>query len=356
MIANHTGTGRDKTNMSWLQALAAAFLFGAATPLSKQLLQNVHPFLLAALFYLGAALILLPTAVYYQVRAPLRHVTRPDLLHLVGSLFFGGMVGPVLLLYGLKYTTATTAALLLNLETPATAVLAYWFFKENISPTAATANVGIVLAGAILSFQGTGIPGVGGLLIAIACVAWGLDNNYTASIVGIDAVRTTFLKGVTFGTVNLLIAAAIVDTWPTTPHVLTALAVGAFSYGISIVLYIASARKLGAARSQMAFAAAPFFGVAVSQIYLAEPFHLYQMISTAILFAMLALLFTETHLHFHEHPPVDHAHPHRHDDGHHQHHAFSHSAGSGKHSHAHTHARLYHRHAHMPDPHHRHKH
>ena len=340
--------------MNWLQALMAALLFGAATPLSKQLLQEVHPFLLASLFYLGAAMILLPTAVYYQVKAPLRQVSRQDLLHLAGSLFFGGMVGPVLLLYGLQHTAATTAALLLNLETPATAVLAFWLFRENISRRAVAANVGMVLAGALLSFQGARVPGIGGALIALACVAWGLDNNYTASILGIDAVRTTFLKGVTFGTVNLLIAAAIVDTWPSWQVVLSALVIGAFSYGISIVLYISSARKLGAARSQMAFAAAPFFGVAVSQIYLNESFYLYQLIGAVILVVMLSLLFTETHLHYHEHPAVHHTHLHRHDDGHHGH--PSHLPAEAAHSHPHTHERLYHRHTHMPDPHHRHRH
>ena len=341
--------------MSWLNALAAALLFGASTPLSKQLLQQIHPFLLASLFYLGAALILLPTAVYYQVKSPVRNISRPDAFHLLGSLFFGGMVGPVLLLYGLKYTAATTAALLLNLETPATAILAYWLFRENISRQAATANIGIVAAGAILSFQGGSLPGVGGVLIALACVAWGLDNNYTASILGIDAVRTTFLKGLIFGSINLLIAATIAPAWPTPKTVFIALAIGAFSYGISIVLYINSARKLGAARSQMAFAAAPFFGVAVSQVYLGEPFHLYQLVSTVILVAMLALLFTERHLHFHEHPPVHHEHPHRHDDDHHDHPAFR-AVDEREHSHGHTHQRLYHRHKHMPDPHHRHKH
>ena len=341
--------------MSWLQALAAALLFGASTPLSKQLLQQVHPFLLAALFYLGAALILLPSAVYNQAKAPLRQVSRSDMLHLIGSLFFGGMVGPVLLLYGLKYTAATSAALLLNLETPATAILAFWLFRENISRTAAIANVGIVAAGVILSFQGGPAPGIGGILIALACVAWGLDNNYTASIIGIDAVRTTFLKGLTFGSLNLLIAAALVKTWPSARTIVIALAVGAVSYGISIVLYIASARKLGAARSQMAFAAAPFFGVAVSQVYLGEPFHFYQLISTAILVVMLALLFAETHRHYHEHLPVYHSHPHRHDDGHHDHDSAD-VPPEVEHSHGHTHQRLYHRHAHMPDPHHRHDH
>ena len=342
--------------ISWFQALAAALLFGAATPLSKQLLQQVHPFMLASLFYLGAALILLPSSVYYQVKAPLRQINRQDFLHLTGSLFFGGMVGPVLLLYGLKYTAATTAALLLNLETPATAILAYWIFRENISRRSAAANAGIVVAAAIISFQGTLVPGVGGVLIALACVAWGLDNNYTASILGIDAVRTTFLKGLVFGSVNLLIAAALIDAWPPMPVVFTALGIGAFSYGISIVLYISAARKLGAARSQMAFAAAPFFGVIVSQIYLGESFFLYHLVGMLILVSMLVLIFTETHRHYHEHRPVTHNHSHRHDDNHHQHHESFQTRAGAEHSHGHTHERLYHRHTHMPDPHHRHEH
>ena len=60
--------------MSWIQALFAAMLFGISTPLSKQLLMAFHPFLLASLFYLGAALVLLPAGIYYQITSPLRHI------------------------------------------------------------------------------------------------------------------------------------------------------------------------------------------------------------------------------------------------------------------------------------------
>jgi len=44
-------------------ALASAFLFGAATPLSKALLDSLTPFQLAGLLYLGAALGLVPSVV-----------------------------------------------------------------------------------------------------------------------------------------------------------------------------------------------------------------------------------------------------------------------------------------------------
>jgi len=343
--------------MTWIQALFAAMLFGISTPLSKQLLLEFHPFLLASLFYLGAALVLLPAGIFYQIKSPLRQISKSDVLNLAGSLFFGGMVGPVLLLYGLKHTAATNASLLLNLETPATTILAVWIFKENISRNETLANIGIVLAGAILTFRGTTYPGMGGILIALACVAWGLDNNHTASIHSIDAVRCTFLKGVTVGSVNFLIATQFMKSWPSFGAIGSALLIGAFCYGFSIVLYINAARRLGASRSQVVFASAPFFGVAVSQIYLGEQFQFYQVLSTLLLMTMLLVLFTEKHAHAHEHSPIGHIHRHRHDDLHHNgHHAAESEIPQIPHTHYHTHERLFHRHLHLPDLHHRHDH
>jgi len=343
--------------MSWIQALFAAMLFGISTPLSKQLLMEFHPFLLASLFYLGAALVLLPPGIYYQFKSPMRQISKSDILNLAGSLFFGGMVGPVLLLYGLKLTAATNASLLLNLETPATTLLAVWIFKENIGRITTVANIGIVAAGAILTFQGTIYPGMGGILIALACIAWGLDNNHTASIHSIDAVRCTFLKGITFGSVNFLIATRFVKGWPSFDAIGWALLIGAFCYGLSIVLYINAARRLGASRSQMVFASAPFFGVAASQFYLGEQFQFYQLLSMLLLIAMLLVLFTEKHTHVHEHSPMGHTHRHRHDDLHHDgHHAAESAIPQKAHIHFHTHERLVHRHLHLPDLHHRHDH
>lgn len=340
----------------WLTAFVSAFLFGIATPLSKVLLAEAHPFLLAALFYLGAALILLPKSISLQRKSPIRRLSRSDAWNLMGSLFFGGMVGPVCLLFGLRYTAAITASLLLNLETPTTALIAYWFFKENIGRRVAVSNLGIVAAGIILTLEGSLVPGAGGVLIALACIAWGLDNNHTASIHDLDPIRCTFLKGITFGSVNLGIAALMTSTNPSTGTILFALGIGAVSYGVSIVLYIHSARGLGAARSQMVFASAPFFGVMISQIYLGERFHLFQAAGAATMAAMLILLFTEKHSHFHMHPFIEHIHRHHHEDGHHDHLHEGKGAENITHTHRHTHESGSHAHPHHPDIHHRHKH
>src|SRR4051795_2189744 len=85
-------------------ALGSAMLFGAATPLSKLLLASVGPQMLAGLLYFGAGLGL---AAVYTVRptlglsnpeAPLR---RHDLPWLIVIVIFGGILGPMLLMFGL---------------------------------------------------------------------------------------------------------------------------------------------------------------------------------------------------------------------------------------------------------------
>ena len=112
-------------------ALLAAGLFGASTPLAKILLGSLPPMLLAGLLYLGSGAGL---SIAYLLRnrtstdAPL---TRRDLPWLGGAVFFGGALGPALLMVGLRLTPASTASLLLNLEGVLTALLAWFIFREN---------------------------------------------------------------------------------------------------------------------------------------------------------------------------------------------------------------------------------
>ncbi|MFH0920879.1 MAG: DMT family transporter [Fibrobacterota bacterium] len=347
--------GNEDVPMYWLLAFLSAMLFGAATPFSKFLLSNLDPFMLAGLFYVGASLALFPSTVWLQKKKPLERPAKKDLFHLMGSLFWGGMVGPVLLLFGLRMTEASTASLLLTAETPATAIVAFFFFRENMGKRAVLANAGMILVGAMLAFEGTLTLSAGGILIVLACVAWSLDNNHTASIHGIDPIRCTFLKGATFGLVNIAIAVILGNTPGAPKSMLLALLVGAFAYGLSIVLYITSARRLGASRSQMVFATAPFIGVLISQTYLNEPLHSYQIGGAILIAASLILLFTEKHLHSHLHARMEHTHRHSHDDPHHDHHRDL-LGTQPTHDHVHTHAEATHVHRHLPDIHHRHAH
>lgn len=103
-------------------ALAAACLFGIGTPLSKLLLAEVSPWLLAALLYLGSGLGL--WLMRQSRRTPKVHIDRGDWRWLAAATVAGGMIGPVLLMLGLSAMPASGASLLLNAEGVLTALLA----------------------------------------------------------------------------------------------------------------------------------------------------------------------------------------------------------------------------------------
>jgi drug/metabolite transporter (DMT)-like permease len=192
-------------------------------------------------------------------------------------------------------------------------------------------------------------------LVALACLCWGLDNNLTALIDSVTPARTTFVKGLVAGAVNLAAGAVIEDMRPGWTLVGLALVTGALSYGVSIALYIFGAQRLGAARSQMLFSSSPFLGLALSWIALGEPVEGAQLAAGAIMAAGIALMLTARHVHAHRHGALVHSHAHRHDDAHHAH-VHPGLPPETWHSHPHEHEPIEHVHPHDPDLHHRHGH
>ena len=77
-------------------------------------------------------------------------------------------------------TSAAAGSLLLNLEGLATMAIAWAAFRENVDRRLMV-GAGAILAGAVvLSWTGQGLHlDAGGPLIALACLAWGIDNNLT---------------------------------------------------------------------------------------------------------------------------------------------------------------------------------
>ena len=192
-----------------LLALLSAVMFGASTPASKLLLESFGPFQLAGLLYLGAALAMAPWHVRERSGNPQAGLDRVTRRRLVGAVVVGGIVGPVLLLFGLQTALAGSVSLLLNLEMIATAVLGVLFFGEHLGRAGWIGAVGAVLAGTLVSWEG-GWPGVmAAALVTLACVCWGLDNHWTALIDGMSPARSTFWKGLVAGTTNLGIGLAI---------------------------------------------------------------------------------------------------------------------------------------------------
>jgi drug/metabolite transporter (DMT)-like permease len=336
-----------------LLALLSAALFGAATPASKLLLDELPPLRLAGLLYLGAALGAAPAALGRGRRALPRDPA--NRLRLAGAIVFGGVLAPVLLLLGLRLAHAASVAVWLNLELAATAALGALVFRDPLGRFGWAGVAGVLAAGALLCF-GEGPSGLrAGALVAAACVLWGLDNHWTALLDGVPAAASTLWKGAAAGATNLLLSFAV-DPAPTAaPALGLALAVGAVSYGASITLYVVAAQRLGATRAQVVFASAPFFGLALSAALLGEPLTPAQLGAAALMALSLALVLGDRHAHAHSHEAVSHTHWHRHDDGHHLH-AHAGALPASGHAHWHDHEPLHHAHPHWPDLHHRHGH
>ena len=153
------------------QALLAALLFGASTPVVKLLSVDVGANAAAALLYLGSGLGLLVLLVLKllrgQVIAPIPREARG---RFAMAILAGGVVAPVLLLMGLQRTLASTASLLLNLEGVLTAVIAWVVFRENVDRRVLLGMGCIVAGGAAISVNTGGAVAldVGAVFVALA--------------------------------------------------------------------------------------------------------------------------------------------------------------------------------------------
>jgi drug/metabolite transporter (DMT)-like permease len=338
-----------------LAALGAAALFGGGTPLAKLLLGNINPWMLAGLFYLGSG-----TGLWlyrWLAKSPPAAMAANEWPWLGGAILFGGVIGPVLLMYGLTNMPASGASLLLNAESVTTALIAWIVFKENVGRRIAIGMLAIVVGALILSWPESADFSITLPAMAVlgACLAWGIDNNLTRRVSLNDATWIASIKGLVAGSVNLVLAITIGAKLPSVQLVLGAAVVGFGAYGVSLALFIVGLRLLGTARTGAYFSVAPFFGAALAVPLLGEPLTMRIAVAGLVMGVGVWLHLTEKHGHVHEHEDLEHDHEHIHDE-HHQH---AHAAGmpsGAPHRHTHRHTPLTHSHAHFPDAHHRHEH
>ncbi|MGE3296771.1 MAG: EamA family transporter [Porticoccaceae bacterium] len=336
-------------------ALGAAVLFGASVPFAKLLLGALSPWLLAGLLYLGAGLGLALMRLV-RPRAAIR-LEPGEWRWLAGAIVAGGVVAPVLLMYGLSALPASGAALLLNVETVFTALLAWFVFRENFDRRIAL-GMAIIVAGAlVLSWPGEARFGALWPALAVlgAGLGWALDNNLTRKVALADATWIAACKGWAAGVVNLGIAALVVDRWPPAATLAAAVVLGWVCYGLSLVLFVVALRQLGTARTSAYFSVAPFVGALIALPLLGEPLTLRLLSAGALMALGVWLHLTESHGHPHTHEVLEHEHAHEH-DLHHQHRHEVPVAAKIRHTDRHRHAALTHQHKHFPDAHHRHDH
>ncbi|HKW37572.1 MAG TPA: EamA family transporter [Burkholderiales bacterium] len=339
-------------------ALLGAALFGTSTPIAKVLVGEIGPLMLAGLLYAGSGLGL---GSWLVLRRWFRHAQRPslsasDVRWLAAAVLSGGVVAPVLLMWGLSAAPASAVSLLLNFEGVFTALLAWFVFRENFDRRVMLGMLLIVCGGLLLSWPSGGIStSLASLAVAGACLCWAVDNNLTRKISAGDPVQIAGIKGLAAGVINLCASIAFGSALPQPPFALAAAAVGLLGYGVSLVFFVVALRMLGTARTGAYFATAPFIGAAVSFVLLGEAPEALFWIAAALMAGGVALHLSERHGHLHRHEALAHVHAHTHDEHHRHGHDFAWD-GTEPHSHEHDHVPMTHSHEHYPDIHHRHGH
>jgi drug/metabolite transporter (DMT)-like permease len=338
-------------------ALVSAVLFGASAPFAKLLLGYIDPQLLAGLLYLGAGgglAIIQGGRSGLGVEAQEAPLRRSDLPWLLAVVALGGVAGPLLLMLGLGKTSASSGSLLLNLEGLATMGIAWIVFRENVDRRLLFGAAAILVGAFILSWQGEGVQiDTGGLLIAAACVAWGIDNNLTRKLSSANPVAIALVKGLVAGSLNLSLALIRGAHLPPIGAISAGLVVGFFGVGVSLVLFVLALRHLGSARTGAYFSLAPFIGAMIAILLLGEPITGQLIVASSLMGIGLWLHLDERHYHEHLHEAIEHEHSHVHDE----HHKHTHIGPvTEPHVHWHRHEPMRHKHVHYPDLHHRHEH
>jgi drug/metabolite transporter (DMT)-like permease len=343
-----------------LLALLAAGLFGISTPLVKSFGVGLGPLFTASLLYAGAALAGALLRQPVQAEATLM---RTDLPRLLAMAFFGAVLGPVALAWGLQRTSGTSASLMLSLEAFFTALLAWRLYHETMDRRVWTAMALLLAGGMVLVFdQGQlGALEVAGLLaVLLATAAWGADNSLSRALADKDPGLVVLCKAALGATCTGVLAWLAAEPWPKATAALALLAIGATGYGLSLRFYLLAQRTFGAARTGSVFSFAPFMGAVVAIALGERSVGMLTLLGAVLMVAGVVLHLAESHGHAHQHDLLEHEHAHTHDDGHHSHdHSPTqhHPTGpTGSHSHWHRHEPLQHTHAHAPDAHHQHRH
>jgi drug/metabolite transporter (DMT)-like permease len=349
------------------KGLLAAVSFGLSAPLISTLTATGSPLALAGLLYGGSALALLTARSVRGQSTQESSVKRQDLGMLTLLTLIGGIAAPICLVSGLPLLSAGSASLLLNLEAIFTMGIAIAVGREHLSAKGVAAAA-LILAGALIIGGGTttGTTLHGAVLIALACLGWGVDNNISQRLSIRDPMQIALLKSVGASVPMLLVAGLTGAKFPTLSEAAVVLVIGAIGYGLSIWLDLLALRDLGAARESVIFATAPFVGAGFSVLALKEALNPNLIASGVLMVGGVALMLQEDHAHWHRHDEVWHEHKHLHTPGDQDpHHAHEHPNGETEgmqsndpfwHSHPHQHDPIAHAHPHVSDGHHRHRH
>ena len=322
-------------------AFLAAVFYAINVPISKVLLQHVGPTTMAALLYLGAGIGIGMMSLFNKKdREKAESLTKAELPYIVGMIVLD-IAAPIFLMLGISYGSSANASLLGNFEIVATTVIALILFKEAVTKRLWVAIGLITLSSILLSFEGTDSFhfSYGSLLVIMATVCWGLENNCTRELSSKSTYQIVMLKGLCSGLGAMVIALIKRESFPGIGYIAIALALGFVAYGLSIFMYVRAQNVLGAAKTSAYYAVNPLIGALLAFVFLSESLSWMYVIALIVMVFGSALVVVDTFIRQHDHE--------------HQH-TFTHSHGGSTHTHTVRHSHV-HKH-YLTEEKHRHRH
>ncbi len=308
------GTPMNKKIAAIFLAVLAAALYAVNIPFSKLLLQHIQPTMLASYLYLGAGIGI--GALFLITKKRSSHtgekITKKDLPYVLGMIVLD-MIAPILLMFGLMDSASSSASLLNNFEIVCTSLIALLIFKEAVSGKMWMAISLITLSSFFLSFEDLASFKLswGAILVLLATLCWGLENNCTRNLSGKNTYHVVFLKGIFSGLGSLIVALVLGEELARLRYFALALLLGFVAYGLSIFFYIKAQGMIGAAKTSAYYAVAPFIGTALSFFLFDERPAWAYFVGLTIMIAGTVIVVLDTlagkHSHLHKHT-VTHTH------------------------------------------------
>lgn len=279
-------------------SLVLVMLFWAGNSIvGRAIRDDVAPFTLAFVRWLGAFVLLAPFAVTHVVKDRALLLRHAGIVLLLGVLGVGAF--NALLYTGLHYTTATNGLLLQAAIPPLVLAFNALFFGER-SRLEQIAGVTLAAFGVVLIVVRADIDvllhftfGFGDLLILCAVVLWALYTSLLRLRPEIHPI--TFLAVSFFIGLACMAPLAGFEWMQGRSPSLTAPVLASFAYVAifpSLVAYTffnAAVAKIGAARAGQTMALMPLIGAGLASVLLSEPLHFYHLLGMAMIISGIAL-------------------------------------------------------------------
>ncbi|MDQ5842671.1 MAG: DMT family transporter [Thermoproteota archaeon] len=283
--------------IGYMSVLCAAVLFGSVFSLAKVPLSIIDPLALTAVVYTISGLALVPFA-----KGSFTFERKTDYFYVLIVTIFGGILAPILLMYGLQQTAASTAAILTNGEIVFTIALSSVFFGEKPHGRIGVFAVILVVIGLVIAtaedlkaLETIVQLNAGNIMILASMLMWAIDNNVSRRLTSsASPAKIAMVKSLCGGLVMIAVALALgkgdiitgikFDMW------ILIVGMSIAGFGGALVLFLEGIKRIGTVRTMSMFSLTPVFGIVIAALTLGESITIFQSIATGLIILGIILI------------------------------------------------------------------